>query len=637
MNKIILLLLLALSVNTLSQAQLKVAEIFTDNMVLQRDQPLHVWGWSQKNERITISFKGKNYTTKPGKSGKWMVKMPAMEAGGPFEMSIKSNREKIDLSNIMIGDVWLCSGQSNMAWTVEKSNRAVEEIAKAKDDMIRHFKVPLTWSKQEEEHLDSAAWQVNHPDHTGNFTAVGYYFARELRKEINVPIGLLNSSWGGSRIEAWMRREALQPYFKSDIQEFLTEREKEREEALKKIEARVAYLSGETKTEGLHFPEFDDSSWETMQMPGLWEKSGYPGLDGLVAIRRIITLTKPEAESGISLYLGAIDDSDWTYVNGKLVGGLQDQWDVPREYKVKPELLKEGQNVLVIRIEDIGGAGGLSTKPEGLHYQSQTGKHSLAGDWKFRVEQTTRLTGPGYTPNHAPTVIYNKMIHPLHDFPIKGVIWYQGESNATPGHAQPYRNLFTKMIADWRAQWGIGDFPFLWVQLANFRKPDEQPSEHDWAVLRESQSATLNLSNTAQAVIIDLGEADDIHPRNKQDVGYRLSLAARKRAYQEDLVYSGPVFKSMARNGQSILVTFDHIGSGLITRDKYGYLKGFAICGKDGVFKWAKAKIESNKVKVWSSKVPDPQHVRYAWGINPHDANLYNQEGLPANPFRTDQ
>ncbi|MDN5210844.1 sialate O-acetylesterase [Fulvivirgaceae bacterium BMA12] len=638
MNKFSLLcLLIMFSLNQPLLGQLKIAEIFTDNMVLQRNQTLKVWGWSRKNDRITVRFKGKDYSGKSNKSGKWIVELPSMEAGGPFEMSIKNASEKINLSNILVGDVWLCSGQSNMAWTVENSNNASGEIARANDEMIRHFKVPLSWSKEAELHLDSSAWEVSNPENTGDFTAVGYYFARELRKEIDVPIGLLNASWGGSRIEPWMSPESLQPYFDGDIDAFLLKREKENEAALKKTEDRVAQLLAKTRTEGLHLAEFDDSLWETMKMPGFWENAGYPGMDGLVLIRKVFILSKAEAEKDISLHLGAIDDSDWTYVNGELVGSLKNQWNVPRNYTIQPSLLKEGKNVVVIRIQDTGGAGGLSANPEDFYYKSMTGKTSLSGEWKLRVEEVTKLSGPGFSANNAPIVIYNKMIHPILDFPIKGAIWYQGESNATADDAYRYRELFAAMITDWRTRWRVGNFPFLWVQLANYRKPDAEPSENDWAVLRESQSTTLSLPNTGQAVTIDVGEADDIHPRNKQDVGYRLALAARKMAYDEDLVYSGPVYKSMEKKGQSILVNFDHIGSGLMAKDKYGYLKGFAICGQDKAFKWAKARIEGDRIRVWSDDIQAPQHIRYAWGINPDDANLYNKEGLPAGPFRTDK
>lgn len=638
MNKFsFIFLFLFSSISGQAFGQLQIAEIFTDNMVLQRNQTVKVWGWSRKNDRVTVTFGGKNYSDRSNKSGKWMVELPSMEAGGPFEMVIKNASEQIVLSNILVGDVWLCSGQSNMEWTVENSNDATLEISRADDPMIRHYKVPLTWSTNAEDRLDSSAWAINNPENAGNFTAVGYYFARQLRKEIGVPIGLLNSSWGGSRIEAWMSAESLQPYFDGDINEYLLKRENETEEALKKFEPLIAQLSTKNVTEGLHLAEFDDSALETMKMPVLWENAGYPGMDGLMVIRKVFKLSKAEAEKPISLHLGAIDDSDWTYVNGNLVGSMKSKWDTPRNYIVEPDLLKEGKNVVVIRIEDTGGAGGLSGDPEDIYYKSIEGKKSLAGDWKFRIEEVIKVSRAGFSPNHMPIVLYNKMIHPIEDFPIKGVIWYQGESNATPDDAYRYRDLFAAMVTDWRTRWQVGDFPFLWVQLANFQQPDPVPAENDWAMLRESQSAALSLPNTGQAIAIDIGEADDIHPRNKQDVGYRLSLGARKMAYGDDLVYSGPVYRSMAKDDKSILLDFDHTGSGLMVKDKYGYLKGFAICGEDKVFKWAKARIEGNRVRVWSDEIANPQHVRYAWGINPDDANLYNKEGLPASPFRTDK
>ncbi|MBV6646015.1 MAG: beta galactosidase jelly roll domain-containing protein [Cyclobacteriaceae bacterium] len=617
-------------------AQLKIAEIFTDNMVLQRNQPIKVWGWSGQNEKITLKFQGKKYTTKV-RSGVWTIDLPAMQVGGPYNMTIEGASEEIVLSNILVGDIWVCSGQSNMAWTIKQLGESAIPNPQESDDHIRHFKVSLSWSQSPEDHLDSSSWAVNNSENRSQFSAVGYYFAKSLREEVKVPIGLLNTSWGGSRIQPWISKEALQPFLKEDIEAMLLRREQELKEAQQKMEKMIATLSAKAKSKGMHQLDFDDSGWETMKVPGLWEQSGYPGMDGLALFRRVFTLSDEEQENGITLNLGKVDDSDWVYINGQKVGGMLNSWNVTRSYKVSPDVLKKGENIIVIRVEDTGGGGGIYGKPDEVHLKSIKGKTSLAGDWKFKIEKVTKISNTNLAPNQTATVIFNKMIHPILDFPIKGVIWYQGESNANFEEAFEYRKMFPAMIEDWRSRWGLGDFPFLWVQLANFMEVDKQPTDSDWALLRESQTTTLDIPNTAQAVIIDIGEANDIHPKNKRDVGYRLSLGARKLAYGETLVYSGPVFKSMAKDGESILIDFEHQGSGLMVNDRYNYVKGFAICGADKKFKWAKARIEGDKVRVWSEEVPSPQHVRYAWSNNPGDANLYNKEGLPACPFRTDR
>jgi sialate O-acetylesterase len=623
-----------LSLSFSLNAQVRVAEIYTDHMVIQRDTPVKVWGWASPGEQIQIQFGSKKYSAKTDNSGKWSIELDSQKAGGPYQMKISTYKEEQVISDILIGDVWLCSGQSNMEWTVEYSKNAKAEIQQATDDQIRHFKVYKTWSKTPEEHLKSSVWEVNHPENTADFTAVGYYFARDVRKSIDVPIGLINSSWSGSRIEPWMSASSLDGFVEGGIDNYLKNKELERNQALKKVEAELAPLFKKEEFANTHSLDYDDRDWKNMRLPTLWEEAGYEDIDGVALIRKVIQLSKEEAENDIALHLGMIDDSDWTYVNGELVGSMEGQYNVPREYTVSSANLREGENVIVIRIEDTGGGGGLYGKPAQLYYESVDGKTSLTGEWKFMLEE---VYPPGFFHNQLPILLYNKMIHPILDFPIKGVIWYQGESNASRADSYIYRDLFAAMIKDWRAKWNSGDFPFLWVQLANFMNPDNDPSESSWAILRESQTATLRVPNTAQAVIIDIGEADDIHPKNKQDVGYRLSLAARKIAYNEDIVYSGPVYKSSQIEEKSIIISFDHIGSGLVSMDKYGYLKGFAIAGKDKKFCWAKAMIKGTQVKVWSKKVPNPAYVRYAWGINPDDANLYNMEGLPACPFRTDK
>lgn len=612
-------------------AQFTVAEIYTNNMVLQRDRDIPVWGWAREGSQVALDFNGNTYQANTKPDGSWLIELPAMPAGGPYTITVTNGDDIVQFENVVFGDVWLCSGQSNMEWTVTNSNNAAEEILNSSDPSIRHFKVSRTWSDDPEVHLEGGPWEVAGPSTTGDFSAVGYYFARELRKHHDIPVGLLNSSWGGSRIEPWMRTDIMEDFLGTDIDSYFEKMERERESAYQKVMEKIGSTAGEGEFNAAIKTGFNDRSWADFAIPGFWEAAGYEGLDGVVWIRKEITLSEAEARAGIQLHLGMIDDNDETYVNGRLAGSTQGI-NSYRSYLVTPELVHTGQNTILVRITDNGGRGGIRGEPDSLYYTSASGVHDLSGKWKFRVEEARISTE--IRPNQMPTLLYNKMIHPIIQFPIKGVLWYQGESNARPDDDLKYRELFKTMITDWRVLWNQGDFPFLWVQLANFMAPDEEPAESSWAVLRESQSAALELPNTGEAVIIDIGEADDIHPRNKQDVGLRLSLAARKIAYNEDIVYSGPVFREAQRDGNQIILSFDHTGSGLMLPDGQE-LGGFAIAGEDGKYLWASGKLENGRVRLWNDEIKKPVYIRYAWGNNPDKANLYNQEGLPARPFQT--
>lgn len=558
-------------------------------------------------------------------------------------MTIAGKSETITLENIMVGDVWVCSGQSNMEWDLQNSNNAKEEIANANDKMIRHFKVSRTYSDKPEEKLEGGPWQVASPEVAGSFTAVGYFFAKNLRQEENVTIGLLNTSWGGSRLEPWMSADALGfPDAKGVLTKIRQDQEKQMQAAKENLIKHLGKLP--EKDEGLQgekavwaAADLNESDWNTMELPSLWEQRGLANLDGIVWFRKTIELSEAEAAAGITLGLGKIDDADITWVNGQKVGETNG-YNTDRVYEVPASVLKSGKNVITFRAEDTGGGGGVHGGADLMYVKTSAGERPLSGEWKYKIGEA-RFSAAVTGIHQTPTVLYNKMIHPMLDFPIKGAIWYQGESNTGGEDAYKYRDLFAKMIKDWRQRWNSGEFPFLYVQLANFMQPQAEPGESGWAMLRESQTKTLSSTpNTGQAVIIDIGEANDIHPRNKQDVGYRLALAAQKVAYgKNDIVYSGPIYKSMKKDGNKIRLGFDHVGSGLMAKDKYGYLKSFAIAGADKKFVWAQAIIDGEEVVVWSDKVPNPVAVRYAWADNPDDANFYNKEGLPASPFRTDE
>jgi sialate O-acetylesterase len=635
-NLLVLSIIMFLTPSNL-KADVSMPLIFSDNMVLQRDREIRVWGSADSGERVRVTLENERKTTRAGNDGRWEVLFTPMSAGGPYSMKVEG-RNTLEFSNILIGDVWLCSGQSNMEWPISQSANPEHEIRSSSYPDIRLFTVPRRTSSKPEDDIESGTWVECGPETVTSFSATGYFFGRHIHRETGVPVGLINSSWGGTVAETWISRETMAGI--DDFKEIMSraeEPEKQQEEIMvrllewnEKIERQDAGKAG-----NWHDPDHEDLEWEMMKLPTVWEQAGLPGLDGVVWFRKEITLTAEEANRPLILNIGAIDDSDYTYLNGHLVGTTLNQYSQNRRYMVDPAMLKEGLNILAVRVIDNGGGGGIWGDAGKLYYQSADNQISLAGHWKYAVGiETGPQPQPQGGPNSFPSLLFNGMIHPVTPLAIRGVIWYQGESNA--GRAYQYRTLFRELIKDWRKQWANENMPFLFVQLTSFMAPAAEPVESDWAELREAQSMALELPNTGMAVIIDIGDADDIHPRNKQDVGKRLALAALKISYDHDIVSAGPVYRSMQVDGDRIVLSFDTSGSELKGNDKYGYIKGFTIAGEDRVFHWAKAYLEDGKVVVYSEKVTRPVAVRYAWANNPYDANLVNTEGLPASPFRTD-
>jgi len=624
-------------------AQLSTSEIFSDNMVLQRNATVPIWGWAKPKDRVTVRFNGQELKTKADKkTGKWMVNLSPMPVSAePLELHIQARKSgELHYKNILIGDVWICSGQSNMEWIVQNTNYADEEIKNATDGQIRHIKIQKEVSTKPLENVQPTDWEVTSPQTVSKFTAVGYYFARELRKKVNVPIGLLNTTWGGTNVQTWTSKASIATV--GDFNKLMAELEglnvENYEEQLKQ---KVMEMVGETNAsepgmrDGVAYwaaTDYDDSDWKQMELPTLWERTGLNGLDGVVWFRTTVNVPAEWSGKAATLHLGPVDDNEITWVNGKKVGETRG-YNADRVYALPANTLRPGENIITVRVADTGGGGGIWGKPEQMYLEVDSEKRSLAGEWRFKVDVADiNLT---LKPNDFPTLLYNAMLHPLIPTAFTGVIWYQGESNA--GSAYQYRTIFPLLIKDWRGKWGT-DFPFLFVQLANFREPVETPSGSDWAELREAQTMTLSLPNTGMATIIDIGEADDIHPRNKQDVGHRLALEARRMVYGEDQLLSrSPMFEAMEIKGDKVVITFSNVGEGLSAKDRYGYVNGFTIAGSDQTFHWAKAEITGkNEVTVYSEAVDSPVAVRYAWADNPDDVNLYNSAGLPANPFRTD-
>jgi sialate O-acetylesterase len=622
-------------------ARLQLTRLMTDGMVMQRDARVPVWGRAMPGDDVVVTFDGQSYTAHTESSGDWSVALPPMTAGGPHEMTVTDGADHITIHDILVGDVWVCSGQSNMEWSVVDAIHGAQEVAAAHDPEIRHFKVPKSWAAHPDSDVDGGPWEPADPEHVGHFTAVGYFFARELRKTVHVPIGLLNTSWGGSRIEPWMSAAALH-LDATGIAEVLRQDSLHQAQVLDSLRSRVGDLpsSDVGLVDGKAVwadPALDDSRWAMIDVPKLWPQAGYDGFDGVAWYRTAFSLTADEVASGIRLSLGAIDNSDITWVNGVEVGRKENAWNLPRVYAVPAAALRAGRNVITIRVQNYSGGGGIYGDPSLLYVDVNGAHRPLPGEWRFKIGQY--IARDDTHKNQVPTLLYNKMVYPILPFPIKGVLWYQGEANThTLDDARAYRGLFADMITSWRREWRQPSFPFVWVQLANFMAADSAPSQSTWALLRESQHAALSLPNTGEAVIIDLGDANDIHPRDKQDVGARLALAARHVAYGENgIVYSGPTLRrSHVQHGRMVL-EFDHVGGGLVTKGPLNGVKGFAIAGADQRFVWADAAIKGDHVIVWSDSVRDPIAVRYAWGNNPAAANLYNRDGLPAVPFRTDQ
>ncbi len=658
----ITILLLALYSSSVwaEESALKLANIFADHAVLQRDIELPVWGWAAAGESVTVSIDGKNVAAKADDTGKWMARFPAFPAGGPYIMTVTGKDSKLAVTDILIGDVWICSGQSNMEFHVNSSNNAKAEIEAANFPQFRQFHVEKAAMPSPMPDV-SGEWTVASPDTVGAWTAVGFFFGRDLHQHLNVPIGLISTSWGGTRVEAWTSLEVIKEQYGdkqqkefTDLSEMNTKLEGPMEKytedmkAFKESFAKfIKYDSDVNHLQKYVSPDLDDSSWKPIKTPSEWEKDGHPNLDGEVIYRKTIDIPANWAGKELLLLPGAIDEIETTFFNGTQVGKAgslspidTSQWHLQRTYKVPANLVKAGKAVIAIQVIDQCGGGGLiGPDPKMMKIypiDNESAAISLADGWKHLVtfEIPARPKNP-LNPNII-TVLYNGMVSGLIPYAIRGAIWYQGESNANGLQAYLYRDRFAAMITDWRARWKQGDFPFLWVSLANFRDFTNEPGDPQslWAVLRDSQQATLKLPNTGTAMAIDIGDAKDIHPKNKQDVGHRLAFAARHIAYGEQLVYSGPMYKSMMVENGAIRLAFDHVGTGLVAKD--GALKQFAIAGKDQKFVWADAVIDGSTVVVKSDKVKDPVAVRYAWANNPEGCNLYNKEGLPAAPFRTD-
>lgn len=627
-----------------SIAEIRLPKIVQDSMILQRNSPLKIWGWAAPREVVTIRFNGKSIKTSATSEGKWLATFPAMKAGGPYEMRLQGENT-IVLKDILIGDVWLCAGQSNMVHQMGIHNITyADDIAKANYPQIRQFLVPTATSLNgPEKDLKGGSWKWANSKNVNDFSAVAYFFARDIYAKHGVPIGIINASVGGTPIEAWTSEEGFK-----DFASITATISRNKDTAYVRSQNRNQVASPARRPDdidkGMAEPVkwFDEAyvpkNWHNINVPGYWEDQGVRDLNGVVWYRKEIELPASMAGKEAKLFMGRIVDADVAYINGKQVGSTSYMYP-QRRYPVAPGILKAGKNIVVIRVQNNGGKGGfVPDKP--YYLQVGNDRIDLKGDWQYKVGQVFRPMqgrgGPGgMSEQNQPGALYNAMVAPYINYPIKGVLWYQGESNA--GNAQEYDELLNALIKDWRTKFSNQNLPFYYVQLPNFGDATYLPVESSWAVVREAALKTLKIPNTGMAVTIDLGEWNDIHPDNKKDVGERLALIARHFNYGEKkLVYSGPLYQSAKIEGNKIIVSFSNVGGGLVSIDGEE-LSQFAIAGADKKFVWAKAKIVGGKVEVWSDEVPEPKYVRYAWSDNPVDPNLYNAEKLPASPFRTDE
>jgi sialate O-acetylesterase len=634
MMKISFLLAIIFSCYSL-YADVTLPKIFGDNMILQRNRSIPVWGWANANEKITVQFNHQTKKTKADKNGNWMIKLDNESAGGPYQLIIKA-KNTVTFNNVLVGEVWICSGQSNMEFTVQSVINADKEIVDADYPAIRHFDIPNTISSTPEKDIAGGEWKVCSSATVGDFTAVGFFFAKELYNQLKVPIGLINSTWGGTMVESWTSRQAFEnsDEFKNMIAKMpalnLDSLIKARtEETRKKIEA----LQGPLNADSWKELNTDDSKWPQMQLPNLWESQELGDLDGIVWFRKTVNLSGEDIAKAATIELAMIDDNDITYINGIKVGSTN-SYNTKRKYAVPAGVFKEGKNVIAVRVEDTGGDGGIYGDSADLKLIVDNKAMPLTGRWYFKVEKVTGGTG-SVGPNSYPTLLFNAMINPLIPYAIEGAIWYQGEANVD--RAYQYRKAFPLMITDWRKRWNEGNFPFYFVQLATFNAANGNSKKGStWAELREAQAKTLSLPNTGMSVTTDIGDPGDIHPKDKQDVGKRLAAITLHNVYEKNNVYSGPMYQSMKTENNEAIISFTNIGSGLMVKDKYGYIKGFEIAGADKQFHFAKACIDGNTVVVYSDSVPNPVAVHYGWADDAGDDNLYNKENFPVAPFRTD-
>ncbi len=635
---------LGLLVTTAAPAQVRLPHLVSNGMVLQRDAPVRIWGWAKPGEAVSVAFQGKTYRATTGADGQWRVQLPAMKAGCPYELKIDASNHLV-LKDVLLGDVWFCAGQSNMELPMRRvRDKYPQEVATANNPRIRQFDVPMRYDfRGPKKDVTGGSWVSLTPETVLGFSAVGYFFAKEINAKYQVPVGLIKVAVGGSPAEAWLSADALKqfpkyeqqaaPYKDSAAVAGIQQRERAAVgEWYKRLhQADQGEAPGQPKWSS---PGYDASAWPTMSVPGYWAEQTPLGMvNGVLWFRKEVEVPASMAGQPGRLELGTLVDADSTYINGQLVGSTAYQYP-PRKYDFGPGVLKAGKNVITVRLISNGGRGGFTKEKT---YQLTAGGQTLdlRGPWQYKLGATMPPTPGTITFQYQPGGLYNGLVAPALPYAIKGVLWYQGESNV--GRPADYYALTSTLVQDLRTHFQQPNLPFLYVQLANINAAKKEPGESNQALVRDAQRRLLALPRTGMAVITDVGEWNDIHPLDKQTVGHRLALAAEKVAYGDaKVVASGPLYQGMKIAGNQATLTFAGVGGGLEAKGG-GPLGGFTVAGADHKFVPAQARIEGNKILVSSPQVTAPVAVRYAWADNPADANLYNKEGLPASTFRTDE
>lgn len=655
-NVIVLIVLLCSGV--FAMGEIKLPSIFSDHMVLQRNKPIPVWGQGMVGETVVVALHTHTVSCTVNKDGRWKAILPALPAGGPYELKVSSEDQTCVVQDVLLGEVWLASGQSNMEWTMRSLDTAegAADVAQADFPQIRQFKVSRAMSLTEQEDV-SGSWAVCTPETVKTFSAIAYYFAEELHRTQKVPVGILHSSFGGTDIEAWMPATRLKeiPFMAERLEKALQPQEDSlnMREDMARLKDELKQVMWHAKDPGnrtffLGWAEktFDDSGWDDMTVPGEWEKQGLY-VDGSVWFRKHVVI--PAAWDGLNLVLdlGQVDDYDTTYMNGVLVGktgdDVLDAYNTFRSYSVPADAVDAGtQNVITVRVFDSFRRGGFTGQASlmRLYPEGEPDKGiALSGIWKYKVglripdlyADPASRQGLIVGDRNTPTTLYNGMIHGMVPYALRGIIWYQGENNAS--RASEYATLFPHMILAWRSCWKDPDLPFYFVQLANYKAPQSVPCEEssDWADLRYAQSLALQLPHTGMAITTDVGDATNIHPKKKKPVGRRLARMVRADVYGESLHARSPAYKIHTTNHNQVIVEFSHAAQGLSTLDGKAP-RGFAVRTADEGWKWAPAKIEANRVVLDAG--PDVVEISYNWANNPV-GNVGNSEGLPLAPFRT--
>ena len=618
------------------KSSIRLSPLISDGMVIQRNSDVKIWGSAKRDDSISLSFKNQTYFTKTDEHGNWEIMLSNLKHGGPYDMVIETSNESVTIKDILVGDVWLLGGQSNMELPISRTLDLFEnEVKEANNKYIRQFSVPQKHSFDAPlDEIDQGEWIKVTPTHVLEFSAVGYFFAKEIYKEYKIPVGLIHTAVGGTPAEAWIKEESLNK-FERFKEEFIKCKSEVYVNEIKNKDERLQhewYSRLNQKDPGLkgvcwYEKRYDDTSWDTINMPNSFKNTEIGDLKGTIWLRKKIHIPNHLMGKDLKMYLGTLVDGDETYFNGVKIGETGYRYP-PRRYIIPKEIVNEGENIITVRLIITENTGEFI---EDMPYYIEDESLPLSGTWQYKVGAITESAPSMTFFNYKPVGMYNGMIHPLRNFCINGVLWYQGESNT--GNPFDYKELFTQVINDWRETFKEPELPFYYVQLANFMEGNLEPVKSEWAYLRDQQRQVLDVRNTGMAVIIDVGQANDLHPQDKETVGKRLALIAKSKTYGDKLVYRGPLYEKMEIINSKVHLYFKHIGSGLIKNGES--LNQFTICGEDHVFVKAKAKIEDNKVIVYHETISDPIAVRYAWGDNPIGANLYNKEGLPASPFST--